>query len=308
MSGTTLRALGFCGVDDSIEPELLAAVSSRYEFIEWGILFREELNGTARFASKQWLQRLSRVNNGRQMRLAGHLCSSRCEEVLKGDSSFVRSAHEELGIGRFQINATAANHVDMALVNPESAARLRAVMEEVPQVEFIIQRNAETRPLWGALEASGHGLPPNMSYLFDESKGTGVVAAEWPEPPRRQDGGGSGSGGLFVPFGYAGGLGPATLEAQLIKMANKTDKAAHAAAGDSGGGDISGGDRGEIRMWVDMESSLRTALADGTDVFDLNKAMRCILIAESLVQRGVLAAVGGNATHPLPSPPKKPRA
>jgi len=301
MSGTTLRVLGFCGVDDSVEPELLAAVSTRYEFIEWGILFREELNGTSRFASKPWLQRLSRVNNGRQMRLAGHLCSSRCEEVLKGDSSFVRSAHEELGIGRFQINATAANHVDMALVDPESAARLRAVMAEMPQVEFIIQRNAETRPLWEALEASGHGLPPNMSYLFDESKGTGVVAAEWPEPPRRQDSGGGG-GGVFVPFGYAGGLGPATLEAQLIKMANKTDKAAHAAAGDSGGGDCS-----EIHMWVDMESGLRTAMADGTDVFDVNKAMRCILIVESLVQRGVLAAVGGNATLPLPAPPKKPK-
>lgn len=30
-------------------------------------------------------------------------------------------------------------------------------------------------------------------------------------------------------------------------------------------------------FWVDMESKLRTKLEDGTDIFDLNKAMRCII-------------------------------
>jgi hypothetical protein len=48
MAQTKLRALGFCGVDDSVSPELLAAISSRYEFIEWGILLRDELEGSPR--------------------------------------------------------------------------------------------------------------------------------------------------------------------------------------------------------------------------------------------------------------------
>ena len=29
-------------------------------------------------------------------------------------------------------------------------------------------------------------------------------------------------------------------------------------------------------LWVDMESSLRTALKDDTDIFDVNKAMACV--------------------------------
>ena len=35
-------------------------------------------------------------------------------------------------------------------------------------------------------------------------------------------------------------------------------------------------------LWVDMESSLRTKLADGADVFDANKAVRCVRIVTEL--------------------------
>ena len=44
------------------------------------------------------------------MRLAGHLCASRCQEVLDGNFPFVKSL-AALGFGRVQINATAANNV-----------------------------------------------------------------------------------------------------------------------------------------------------------------------------------------------------
>jgi hypothetical protein len=100
-----LRALGFCGADDSVSPELLAVISERYNFVEWGILFREERQGEARFASWAWLDRLKVINAGRTMRLAGHLCSSRCEQVLNGDSSFVARLHAEVpGVPKFVDN------------------------------------------------------------------------------------------------------------------------------------------------------------------------------------------------------------
>lgn len=91
-----LRALGFCGVDDSLSPELLCAISARYEFVEWGILFREEFQGQPRFASWAWLERAKAVNTAKTLRLAGHLCSTRCEEVLKGDPSFVKRLFAEV--------------------------------------------------------------------------------------------------------------------------------------------------------------------------------------------------------------------
>lgn len=40
-----LRVMGFCGCDDSVNPELLQILSIHYSWIEWGILFRPDLEG-----------------------------------------------------------------------------------------------------------------------------------------------------------------------------------------------------------------------------------------------------------------------
>ena len=45
--------------------------------------------------SSSWVQKLTTVNkeSGGLMRLAGHLCGERCQQVLEGDSSFVRELY-----------------------------------------------------------------------------------------------------------------------------------------------------------------------------------------------------------------------
>ena len=180
------------------------------------------------------------------MRLAGHLCSTRVDEVLRGDATFVKEVSQRVGIDRFQINATKANGTDMAAFStPEGAAqcvlRLRSVFASLPDVEFIMQRNAETQPLWERLLEDA---PPNMSILFDDSMGLGVESASFAPPPTQP-----------IKFGYAGGLSPANLKLKLECMGK-------AAAGHT--------------LWCDMESSLRTVLLDGADTFDANKAMECV--------------------------------
>lgn len=37
-----LRALGLCGVDDSVNPKLLGIISRAYPFVEFGVLFRPD--------------------------------------------------------------------------------------------------------------------------------------------------------------------------------------------------------------------------------------------------------------------------
>jgi hypothetical protein len=52
-------------------------------------------------------------------------------------------------------------------------SNVRSVIAETPELEFIVQRNDETEPLWQDLLRD----PPatnNVSFLFDESKGTGI--------------------------------------------------------------------------------------------------------------------------------------
>ena len=67
----------------------------------------------------------------------------------------------------------------------------------VPEIEFILQRNEETRPLWEPLLAKD--TPTNVAVLFDDSVGTGVLVTEFTKPLDS------------VKCGYAGGIGPSNV-------------------------------------------------------------------------------------------------
>jgi hypothetical protein len=222
--------MGFCGLDDSMDPQLALLLSTKYTWIEWGVLFRPDLEGTPRYASADHVKKLCAVNMdcGSPMRLAGHLCGQRCQEVIDGDWSFVEEL-STLGFGRVQVNATKANFVT---VLPEKMAEyisnLRACMAAVPQVEWIIQRNEETTPIWSALSVDP---PSNMSFLFDASCGLGVFSSTFPPVPTDP----------YIPCGYAGGIGASNVAMVL-------DGVAEAAGGKP--------------CWIDMESSLREAVTD----------------------------------------------
>lgn len=234
-----LRKLGLCGADDSVSPKLLAVIFNSYPFVEFGVLFRPDKEGEPRYASSKWVNELGAVASRSGMTLAAHLCGSRVNEVLDGDDQFIGTLFEH-GFRRVQINATAVNGVDTSDLKG-SVSRLLTVVSKHPNLEFIIQRNEETRPLWEGILSLRH-IPNNITMLFDESKGTGVLANNWPSPPSECD------------IGYAGGIGPKNIR-KVIKEVLEA----------SNGREI----------WIDMESSLRSVV-DGKDVFDLNKCFQCI--------------------------------
>ncbi|OQR92300.1 hypothetical protein THRCLA_08731 [Thraustotheca clavata] len=238
-----MRAMGFCGADDSIAPKLLQMLSMHYPWIEWGVLFRPDLEGTPRYASMSWVERLAACAHQTPMKLAGHLCGSRCQEVLEGNHAFVKEL-TLLGFKRVQINATAANKVVVLpdKVN-EYVANLLNCMKNVPEIEWIIQCNEETKAIWQPLVQNP---PENMSILFDASCGLGVPMIEFPKPLPH------------VKCGYAGGIGPDNIADMLNRI--------FAAAND-------------IPIWIDMESSLRSTILDpkhgSKDVFSIEKCFTC---------------------------------
>jgi hypothetical protein len=253
-SGPNLRFVGFCGADDSVQPEFLQLLSIHYPWIEWGVLFRPDLEGQPRYASAEWVEKLSSVNKetGHLMRLAGHLCQSRCQEVIDGDSSFVRELYDK-GFGRVQVNATALNGVivDKSRTS-DYVTNLRTCILSVPEIEWILQYNDETKHIVDPI-MTGESPPTNMSVLFDASCGTGALASSYRAPIKG------------IKCGYAGGIGPATIEDVIKKVA--------AAAGDT-------------PVWIDMESSLRLQVrgVPDKDVFSLDKCFACALVA---VQAGL---------------------
>lgn len=246
---TKLRALGFCGADDSIDPNLLGLICEAYPFVEFGVLFRPDKEGTPRYASSEWVKKVGKIvsKSTVNMKLAAHLCGTRVNDILKGNDEFL-STLPALGFKRIQINATAVNGVDVSNLSA-SVPLLAKLMHKYKQLEFILQKNEETRPLWEGLlscdnEYSGKKdcLPSNVTMLVDESKGTGVLANAWPNPPKEYD------------IGYAGGIGPKNIKKVLADVL------------EAGNG---------RNIWIDMESSLRS-IKDGMDVFDLNKCYECI--------------------------------
>lgn len=259
MTKTKLRALGFCGADDSVHPNMLAMISHSYPFVEFGVLFRPDKEGEPRYASAAWVEQLRAVaaatdsaNSSTIMKLAAHFCESRVNQVLQGDDSFVATL-----VGTFQriqINATAVNGVDMSYLEDDKIeTTLQSVMgiiHKYPALEFILQKNDETKPLWNGLlqlDSSGPSgsLPPNVSMLVDDSKGTGVMSTSpWPKPPANAE----------YRIGYAGGMGPSNIQTVLVDVL------------EAGSGQP---------IWIDMESKLRST-KNGKDVFDLDKCYEVI--------------------------------
>jgi len=248
VSGTKLRALGFCGADDSVHPNMLGIIANAYPFVEFGVLFRPDKEGEPRYASKEWVDKLSSVvvAAGGSMKLAAHLCGARVNEVLSGDDAFL-STLSKIGFQRVQINATAVNGVDTSNLAGQ-VSTVAKMTSDHPELEFILQQNEETKPLWqGLLQLDTFGggvglLPGNVSMLVDESKGTGVLASSWPKAPEGYK------------IGYAGGIGPDNIVSVLEGVIQASQ-----------GKDI----------WIDMESSLRST-KNGQDVFDLDKCYSVI--------------------------------
>ena len=263
-----LRCIGFCGVDDSVDPLLLSIISTHYQWVEWGILFRQDKEGQPRYPSTTWVQKLVEAKvNTQQIRIAAHLCGGRCQELLRGEYGFIERLHND-GFQRIQINATRANDVIVDVAHlTDIITNLKNAILAFPTIEWIIQCNDETAPIKKSLEQI-HSILPNMSFLFDASCGTGVNMSAHPLPPIH----------ATIPCGYAGGLGPETLTSAMSLLSSHLSAADHPSP---------------PPIWVDMESSLREHLltapgaaggAETRDVFSIRRCFQCIRIAADLLQ------------------------
>lgn len=294
-----LTALGFCGVDDSIHPHHLASFTHAYENVEFGVLFRPDKEGTPRYASAQWVQQLkstvkSMKKENKDMRLAAHLCGTRVHEIFEGNNEFLHQL-VEWGFQRVQINATAVNGVDTAkyfsLNKDDPTAMVDSsicvehfwnLVHQFPELEFIIQKNEETKPFWESVEKKLQRLqqqqpqsststssdvvgtiPTNIAMLIDESKGTGTLSTRpWPVPSS------SSSSSSSYPWktGFAGGIGPSNVKHVLKSIIDAILSQRDAQEQQN---------KELVSFWIDMESSLRSIKND-RDVFDLDKCYQVV--------------------------------
>jgi hypothetical protein len=232
------------GADNSVSVLDLRALSEEYPFVEWGILTSLSSMDGPRFPSAKWIDELQWVSKG-ELALSLHVCGRWTREILTGLRSL--PADFLFGFDRVQLNF----HAERTQCEPSS---FRQLLQYYGPRQYIFQidgsgGNEHLQSLYG-LDNEG-GRPVDAVALFDISGGAGVLPVDgWPKPYLKKD------NVTPADCGYAGGLGPDNLEAQLPLIAT--------AAGDA-------------RIWIDMETRVRS---NEDKQFDLAKVRRCLDICK----------------------------
>lgn len=205
-----LERVTVTGADDSIKPSELFDIQEQYPFCEFGILLsrKQTLNGGGnRFPSKEWICSLvSECRKRRKpLRLSAHLCGQWVDGFLSGhlvDFDTIAPGLFDL-IRRIQINTHAQK--------TESTVEMFDVINWLSREEktIIFQLDGRDGTDMAKYVASfGHS---NIAGLFDLSHGAGVLPREYPKPFKN------------LACGYAGGLSPENVAAQLSMLEKATD-------------------------------------------------------------------------------------
>jgi len=237
-----LDLITITGADDSIKPEELGILSKSYPHTEWGLLLSSSQMGTSRFPSLQWLRRLVPVAIEHDLQLSAHLCGKWVREVCAGDWNWLQ-LFEKAGINPKVFNRVQLNfHTYTHLLTGGFIEQAKTAAQGY-DFQTIFQCDGVNDHLVSSAHDDGLDAVP----LYDRSGGAGVLPDKWP---------GSMTG---IYSGYAGGLGPDNLEAELLRIAE-------AARG---------------RHWVDMETKVRS---DDDALFDLDKVVTCLDICSRFMR------------------------
>lgn len=223
----------FTGADDSVRGVELRAFMQRANlpsFIEWGFLVSASQEGGKRFPSSARIDEFIEDLEGVHCFLSMHVCGKWVRQICEGDwSGLVR--HYGMGVlnrfDRIQLNF----HADPHVAHPRKFFDEMKRMQKALDFDLILQFDGVNDHLL----AQCHQNDINAFPLFDLSGGKGELPESW-------------DSGVHACFnGYAGGLGPDNVEAELHKI--------QAAAGNG-------------EFWIDMETRIRS-FAD--QQFDLAK-------------------------------------
>uniref|UniRef100_A0A7S4Q8P2 Uncharacterized protein n=1 Tax=Alexandrium monilatum TaxID=311494 RepID=A0A7S4Q8P2_9DINO len=249
-----LSFLSLSGVDDSVSPRTLCDISQEFSFVEWGVNFRAEKQGKEpRYASLAWLRQLQEEIDRRQqtgkfapIHFAAHLGGEYCVDVLKGDTSLVRTLWEDYGFLRIHLCPTRSHGVNSSQLK-KYLSTLKSVIIALPQVEFVLLVTRETRVLTFQLM---NDCQPNLAFFYNAEELT-CCSSSGPvrrPPPCPHPG---------IHCGYGGGITVENLTDELRRIAQVVNNP-------------------KRPVWVDLESGLRSSGPGRPDEFDLGKAWACI--------------------------------
>jgi phosphoribosylanthranilate isomerase len=187
------------GADDAVNPYDLIALSEKYEFVEWGILFSSTAYGKDRYPTIGWRKLLyaAAMSAGNMVNLSAHLCGRFVDERLASTSSI--HTEVETFFRRIQFNR----------FNADNAHRILKY-STIAGAAVIVPYNSNTR---STLESIKPEYREHISVLFDGSGGRGISPTTWPE-----------SDPYAFCCGYAGGINEDNVENVLTELVKGNEK------------------------------------------------------------------------------------
>ena len=224
-----LWRITFTGLDETCQLTDILELWRREPRLEFGVLFSDTRAGEGRYPSHRWIEWMAEELSRFGLTLALHVCGGARKRFLTDASLTGFNALQYFD--RVQLNGAFSD---------EEANALQHILTHMNgQGPALITQHDATPDLAARVKSDQHHL------LFDASGGNGITREVWPTPI------------LGKACGFAGGLGPMTLAAELPRIA-------HAA--------------GEVPFWIDMENSLRVA----QDLFSFDAAHRTLDILSKL--------------------------
>ena len=237
-------SISFTGADDKTAIFDLLSLSCEYPDIEWGVLYFPEKSGSQRNPSPRWRRDFAEAIG--KSRVAAHLCGKQVFDELLDGRKCGKIIEELLGYHRVQVNINART----ILFNENDVLNIYERFNEAG-INVIMQYHADSIHMINKyLHGKSSGHKKQIHILFDGSKGRGKTPEAWPNPLLLDK-------ELFF-CGYAGGLGPETIQTELPKIRAAAGKASY---------------------WIDMESGVRT-----DNEFDLKKVEQ---VMKFINQKGI---------------------
>lgn len=192
-----LNKVTLTGPDDEIYYKDLIDLQVRLPFVEWGILFSVNKEGTLRYPSLKWERGFS-VYGERGLNLSAHLCGWHARELMENSRIDILDRRKSY-YKRFQVNYN-FSYTDKWAFSP-----IIDWAENNPNNSIIFQENKSNKK---ALRDAELYLPKNIHFLYDASGGRGSEITD-------MDG--------KMPFngrytGYAGGISTKNVEQICIEL------------------------------------------------------------------------------------------
>lgn len=213
-----LHLVSITGADDNVSMNTLEALSERFPFVEWALLYVPKPGGP-RNPTQRWREEFFASPAAAMASTAVHLCfKDSFDQLLSGTLSpeIFKTDRIQLNINARRVEFTDAQVLDV----------YKRALDLGPDI--ILQHQSLTAPVVGQfLQRLGAADLARVHVLVDESRGKGVAPDAWGVPPEVTR--------ATTYVGFAGGINPDNTVHVLSQLAPQLRP-----------------------YWIDMETGVRT--------------------------------------------------